>query len=101
MSSLEVELARLRASVDAIDEQLVDLLNQRAALAVLMGQIKRQLQAPIKDEAREVQVKQKLTALSHGQTLSPRAICKIYEPIFDACLEVQLSPRANAQADEA
>jgi chorismate mutase len=47
----------LRARIDVIDEQLVALLNTRAACAIEIGRLKRELGLPIYQPERETAVR--------------------------------------------
>ena len=49
-------LAELRVQIDAVDRDLLQLLNQRAALANEVGEIKRAEGSPVFRPEREAQV---------------------------------------------
>ncbi len=49
-------LTPLREQIDALDEQILDLLNRRARVALEVGEIKKLTNAPIFRPEREAQV---------------------------------------------
>ncbi len=59
-------LPQLRQQIDAVDQQLLALLNKRAALANEVGDIKRQEGSPVFRPEREAQVIHGLQAASLG-----------------------------------
>jgi chorismate mutase/prephenate dehydratase len=67
-------LAGLRSQIDALDAQIVALLNERANVVVEIGKLKQQTNAPIYAPDREQAVLQKVRQLNHG-------------PLPDRCLE--------------
>jgi chorismate mutase/prephenate dehydratase len=67
-------LERLRTQIDALDAQVVDLLNARARVVVEIGKLKQQHNAPIYSPDREKTVMEKVRRLNHG-------------PLPDRCLE--------------
>jgi len=73
-----------RQRIDELDRQIVDLLNQRAAHALAIGEAKRASQQAIYSPAREHQVLSRLGGHTQGP-LSPTAIRGIYREIISAC----------------
>ncbi|MHB2149007.1 chorismate mutase [Calditrichota bacterium LG25] len=76
------EIEELRIKIDAIDRQLVRLLNQRATHANQIGEIKRRLGLPVYVPEREEQVIENVKKSNPGP-LSGEAIGRIYERIID------------------
>ncbi|MEX2387302.1 MAG: chorismate mutase, partial [Phycisphaeraceae bacterium] len=73
--STDEALAPLRKRIDALDQQLVELLNERAKVVVEVGQVKRGgAAAPIYAPDREKAVLEQVRRYNHG-------------PLPDACLE--------------
>ncbi len=75
-------LPPLRDRIDAIDAALVRLLNERAALALEIGQIKHQLGLAIYQPAREVEVLAHVRAENQGP-LDDGAITRLFERLID------------------
>jgi len=63
---LNTKLKPLRERIDAIDAQLIALLNQRAAVALEVGEVKKHYNAPVFRPERELQVIARLQDLSAG-----------------------------------
>lgn len=63
---LNSKLKPLRDQIDAIDAQVIALLNRRAAIALEVGEVKKQYNAPVFRPEREQQVISRLQALSDG-----------------------------------
>src|SRR3954470_7536421 len=68
------DLEPLRRQIDALDEQLVELLNKRARVVVDIGRLKQQNKSPIYAPDREKVVLEKVRGLNKG-------------PLPDRCLE--------------
>ncbi len=63
---LNSKLKPLRDRIDEIDAQLIALLNQRAAIALEVGEVKKHYNAPVFRPEREQQVISRLQAMSEG-----------------------------------
>jgi chorismate mutase/prephenate dehydratase len=74
MSQLDPPLDELRKQIDALDEQIVTLLNDRAQVVVQIGKLKQQNKSPIYAPDREKMILQKVRKLNAG-------------PLPDRCLE--------------
>jgi chorismate mutase-like protein len=82
------DLVRCRVEIDALDIQLLDLLNRRTAIVEEIGRIKQTLALGIYEPKREEQVF--LNVLSHNAgPLSPEAVKRIFERIIDEMRTVQ------------
>src|SRR2546423_12136774 len=68
------QLDPLRVKIDALDEQIVALLNDRARIVVEIGQLKQQNKTPIYAPDREKVILEKVRQLNRG-------------PLPDRCLE--------------
>jgi chorismate mutase/prephenate dehydratase len=75
-------LKALRDEIDALDERLVGLMNERARLAQRIGQLKDD--GPAYRPEREVQVLNRVHALGAGP-LPPEALTRIYIELMSAC----------------
>jgi chorismate mutase / prephenate dehydratase len=63
---LNSKLKPLRERIDALDAQLIALLNQRAAVALEVGEVKKHYNAPVFRPERELQVIARLQDMSAG-----------------------------------
>jgi chorismate mutase/prephenate dehydratase len=86
----------VRADIDRIDAELVRLLNERAARAVRIGEMKKKQGDPVCDPEREEHVLERVKQLNRGP-LSESACEAIYRRIMAACVEVQTRRRAGAE----
>jgi len=80
---LNQRLKPLREKIDALDAQLLNLLNQRAALALQVGEIKKEVNAPVFRPERERQVISGLQGASSGP-LHNEHIASIWREIMSA-----------------
>lgn len=79
------DLAKLRAEIDALDDRLLKLLNERAGFARKVGSLKvGQAYRP----EREAQVLRRIKSLNTGP-LSDEAIAKLFREVMSACLAVE------------
>ncbi len=84
MSRDDQRLAPLRAQIDEIDEQLLQLLSKRAKAAEEVGHIKNESSAPIFRPERENQVIQNVLKKNPGPLLA-EGIASIWREIMSAC----------------
>src|ERR1700731_2738910 len=82
-ASLEAQLVPLREQIDAIDTQLIRLLNERAAVAHAVGEVKKTFNAPVFRPEREQQVIGRLQSMSDGP-LWDEHIAYIWREIMSA-----------------
>lgn len=82
-----------RTKIDAIDQELIRLLNERAELVHIIGEIKRRDGLDIYVPGREEKLLQKLVALNQAQSgkLTERAIRSIFREIMSAALALENS----------
>ncbi|HSL23415.1 MAG TPA: chorismate mutase [Vicinamibacterales bacterium] len=82
MSRLEDELASLRARIDALDESIVRLLNERASCALEIGRAKEAIGLALYQPEREQEVLDHVTGINGGPLDAP-AIRRLFERIID------------------
>jgi len=82
------DLAKLREKIDALDTELLRLLNERATVAQEIGAIKHREGLPIYSPEREDKVLRSLTDRSSGP-LTPESIRAIYCEIMSASLALE------------
>ena len=87
-------LEELRAQIDVLDRQLVDLLNQRAQCALGIGRIKAASDRPVYEPAREQVVFANLRAANHGP-LPDVELQQIFERIIDVMRTLQKHEMAS------
>jgi len=74
-------LEQLRVRIDALDEKIVELLNERAKVVVEVGKLKQQTNAPIYAPDREKLVLEKVHRLNKGP-LPNRALDSVYRELM-------------------
>jgi chorismate mutase-like protein len=79
------KIDELRDRIDALDERLVDLLNERARCALEIGEIKHELGLEIYQPDRESQVLNHVRrhGAANGGPLGPEALTRLFERIID------------------
>ena len=82
MTDPEWRMRALREQIDALDEQIVTLLNQRAACALQIGDIKRETGMPIYQPGRERDVLEHVRRVNPGP-LDGDAVMRLFERIID------------------
>ena len=83
-----MSLSELRIRIDAIDEQVLDLLSQRANLALDIGHLKAAQGKPAFVPGREMQLLERIEQLRKGP-LSGTAVRAIYREIISACRNLE------------
>jgi chorismate mutase len=96
-----VSIDQLRQRIDALDERLVELLNERASCALAIGELKKALGLEIYQPNREAQV---LTHVrDHGAAiggpLGPEALTRLFERIIDEARRLERESAASVHGD--
>jgi len=79
---VKADIDDLRKRIDLLDESLVRLLNARAACALEIGRLKREMGIPIYQPQREVEVLKNVQAVNNGP-LDQDAMKRLFERIID------------------
>ncbi len=83
-------LEKLRKNIDAVDEQLVQLLAQRLNISREIAKYKRQNNSPIMDEKRELEIIEDRTAKFKELGIDDkRFVAELFGLIIRKSLEVQ------------
>ncbi|MET0752487.1 MAG: prephenate dehydratase domain-containing protein, partial [Pyrinomonadaceae bacterium] len=85
-----------RAEIDAIDDELLRLLNNRAAIALRVGEAKRLVDTSLCDHTREQEVLTRL-ALQNQGPLDEQSVTRIFQRVIDECLHIQQQTAINAR----
>ena len=88
MNSSKIE--QIRHEIDAVDEQLVELLNRRARLALDVAEVKKLVDdaAPLYRPEREARVLERVKSLNAGP-LSDGEISRLVREVMSACLALE------------
>jgi chorismate mutase len=72
----------IRQEIDRLDDELLQIFNQRAGLALKIGELKQTLDLPIYDPSREKRIFDKMKANNPGP-LDDAAIVRLFERVVD------------------
>jgi chorismate mutase len=91
-------LAPLRERIDAIDHEIVALLNERAQIALEIGRVKQQTgRRTVRDAKRETEVLERVTSASSGLFPEPELVA-LYRKLIAATRRVQHAQKRRAAA---
>ena len=85
----------LRDKIDFIDEQLLELFNDRATLALKIGEIKKTKGLPVYDPTREKLIFQRMKERNCGP-LDNLAIVRLFERVIDESRSLERIMTTNA-----
>jgi len=88
MTPSKDKLADCRRQIDALDVQIVQLLNQRTQVVHEIGRIKREFSLPIYEPKREDQVFENVASHNSGP-MTEDALKRIFERIIDEMRTIQ------------
>ncbi len=91
-TSLPQDLPGLRVRIDAVDRELLALINRRAALAQAVGEIKKKEGSPVFRPEREQQVIEGLKAVNPGP-LRNENLAPIWRELMSACRALETPTR--------
>jgi chorismate mutase-like protein len=93
----DTRLKVLRDQIDALDEQLVKLLNARAACAVEIGHLKQRLGLEVYQPERELAVLEHVRTATQGP-LAPDAVTRLFERIIDEARRLERLAKTDEEA---
>ena len=85
---MTANLADLRVQIDALDKQLLTLLNQRALVAEQVGEVKKREGTPFFRPDRVAQVNEKIQQTNKGP-LKNEHVAAVWREIMSACLALE------------
>jgi len=77
-----LDIDTLREEINRLDDELLKIFNQRADLALKIGEIKKERQLPVYDPDREKRIFQRMKAMNPGP-LEDEAIVRLFERVID------------------
>ena len=84
LQTVDTELAPLRVQIDALDTQLITLLNERAKLAQAVGHVKQKYKQPVFRPEREAQVLEKIAQRNPGP-LPSHHLQALWREVMSVC----------------
>ncbi len=96
----QLDISDWRRKIDAVDDKLLEILNERANCSIEIGRIKRSRNMQIYDPNREARILDRMTERSIGP-LTREAVRRLFERIIDESrgIERVVSER-EASSDE-
>jgi chorismate mutase len=92
-------LEKFRYEIDAIDLELLALLNRRTRVVEQIGQVKESVNLPVYEPKREQSVYRNVTENNRGP-LDADALQRIFERIIDEMRSLQKMRRRNQKGHE-
>ena len=77
-----MDISEFRNEIDRLDRELLRIFNERAALALKIGEIKKDLDIPVYDPSREKRIFEAMTKDNPGP-LEDDAIVRLFERVID------------------
>lgn len=77
-----LDIDHIRSEIDRLDSELLRIFNERASLALEIGEIKKQKGLPVYDPAREKRIFDRMQAANPGP-LEDNAIVRLFERVID------------------
>ena len=84
----QAQIVTLREKIDAMDEQIIRLISQRAEAAATIGHLKRDAELPVYEPRREEEVFNNVRKLNPGP-LGDADLLHVYERIIDVMRTLQ------------
>ena len=94
------ELRTLRERIDALDRRIVELLNERARLALEVGETKMATRQPIRDAEREREVLLRVT-MGNGGPLPQADLLALYRRLIASTRRLEADARRRERAGDA
>jgi len=77
-----LDIDHIRKEIDRLDNELLRIFNERAALALQIGEIKKEKGLPVYDPDREKRIFDRMQAANPGP-LEDNAIVRLFERVID------------------
>lgn len=77
-----MDIESIRRQIDQLDDQLLEIFNKRAALALQIGEIKKEQDLAVYDPSREKRIFTRMQKTNNGP-LDNSAIVRLFERVID------------------
>jgi len=85
-----LDIDSIRTQIDQLDDQLLEIFNRRAALALRIGEIKKVKQIAVYDPNREKRIFSRMQQANQGP-LNNSAIVRLFERVIDESRSLERS----------
>ncbi|NOY14330.1 MAG: chorismate mutase [Deltaproteobacteria bacterium] len=85
-----MDIADIRTKINQLDDELLRIFNERAALALEIGAVKKKLNRPIYDPKREKLIFERMKENNPGP-LDDAAIVRLFERVIDESRSLERS----------
>lgn len=85
-----MDIDSIRTQIDQLDDQLLEIFNRRAALALRIGEIKKVKQIAVYDPNREKRIFSRMQQANQGP-LNNSAIVRLFERVIDESRSLERS----------
>ncbi len=77
-----MDMDSIRKKINELDDELLRIFNERAALALAIGEVKKELKLPVYDPSREKLIFERMQQNNPGP-LDNAAIIRLFERVID------------------
>ncbi len=77
-----MDMDSIRKKINELDDELLKIFNERAALALAIGEVKKELNLPVYDPSREKLIFERMQQNNPGP-LDNAAIIRLFERVID------------------
>lgn len=88
-------IKNLRKIVDAIDDQILDLIKSRMEVVIEIGQAKKATKAEVVDQTRELEIYKRLMEKAEERGIDPVVVKKVWKLLIEAAYEAEGGKNGN------
>lgn len=81
-TGVALDIEQLRQEIDRLDQELLSIFNERASIALKIGEIKKERGMAVYDPEREKRIFERMRAANPGP-LEDEAIIRLFERVID------------------
>jgi chorismate mutase len=89
-------IKNLRKIIDAIDDQILDLIKSRMEVVVEIGNVKKATNAEVVDELRELEIYKRLAEKATERGIDPAVVKKIWKLLIESAYEAEGGKNGNS-----
>ena len=93
---MDKRILELRQQIDKLDEEIIRLLKKRMGISKEVGKLKEELDIPVEDKTREIEIIERLTQQA-GRNLSEEQLIRIFTAVFKSSKQIQRWTISTAQ----